>query len=134
MTSEELIRRYAEANERDDFAAMEARRHADWQQRWPQSGEVVPDSPSYRAVRTQRPVGQLRVEPRCMGGSGDCWWAEEIVHYADGSRWLGVSILELRDGLVWRERIYFGPPFPAPEMPGEMDRAGGACSRLTASI
>lgn len=114
MTPETVIRQYAEANAKDDFAAMESLRHPDWQERWPQSGEVVPNSANYRIVRRERPEGAPRVEPGRIGGSGDCWWGEELVSYADGSTWLGIAIFELRDGLVWRERVYFGPPFEAP--------------------
>ena len=113
-TAEDLVRRYADAGARDNFQMMEALRHPEWQEAWPQSGEIVPNSANYRLVRTQRPEGAPRVEPRRVGGSGDCWWNEAIVHYADGSRWLAVSIYELRDGLVWRERIYFGQPVKAP--------------------
>ena len=114
MSHEDLIRRYAEAGARDDFEAMEALRHADWQEAWPQSGEIVPSSAHYRAVRSGRPEGAPRVVPGRFGGSGDCWWGEAVVHYADGSRWLAVTIFELRDGLIWRERVYFGPPVAAP--------------------
>jgi len=39
---------------------------------------------------------------------------EAIVHYADGSRWLAVTVFLLRDGLIHRERLYFGPPVAAP--------------------
>ena len=112
-SAEDVLRRYADAGARDDFETMEALRHQDWQEAWPQSGEIVTSSANYRVVRTQRPEGAPRVEPRRVGGSGDCWWSESIVHYADGSRWLAVSIYELRDGLVWRERIYFGQPVTA---------------------
>jgi hypothetical protein len=35
--------------------------------------------------------------------------------YPDGSRYLGVSILELRDGKVLRETDYYAQPFQAPE-------------------
>ena len=111
---EALIRRYAEAGARDDFDAMEALRDPDWQEAWPQSGEIVTSNANYRAARTQRPEGAPRLEPRRIGGSGDCWWSEAVVHYADGSRWLAVTIYELRGGLVWRERIYFGQPVVAP--------------------
>jgi hypothetical protein len=113
-TPGDLVRHYADAGARDDFATMEALRHPDWQEAWPQSGELVTSSANYRMARTQRPEGAPRVEPRRVGGSGDCWWSEAIVQYADASRWLAVSIYELRDGLVWRERIYFGQPVAAP--------------------
>lgn len=109
-----VIRGYADAGARDDFEAMERFRHPDWQEAWPQSGELVTSSNAYKVVRTQRPEGAPRVEPTRIGGSGDCWWSEAIVHYADGSRWLAISIYELRDGLVWRERVYFGQPVTAP--------------------
>ena len=113
--SEDLIRRYAEAGTREDFDTMEAGRHPEWQEAWPQSGEIVTSNANYRAARLQRPEGAPRVELRQIGGSGDSWWSELVVHYADGSRWLAITIYELRDGLIWRERIYFGPPVPAPD-------------------
>ncbi len=111
----ELISRYAAASARDDFETLEALRHPDWQEAWPQSGEVVTSSANYHTVRTQRPEGAPRVEPTRSGGSGDCWWGEAVVHYADGTRWLAVTIFELRHGLVYRERVYFGQPVAAPE-------------------
>jgi hypothetical protein len=35
--------------------------------------------------------------------------------YADGGRYLGVSVLELRDGKVVKETDYYAQPFQAPE-------------------
>jgi hypothetical protein len=32
------------------------------------------------------------------------WWGEAIIHYADGSRWRGVSVFPLRDGLAGNGR------------------------------
>jgi hypothetical protein len=116
---EALIRRYAAASAVDDFAAMEELRHPDWQEAWPQSGEVVTSSANYRAARTAHPEGSPQVRPGRLGGSGDCWWGEAVIDYADGSRWLGITIFELRDGLIFRERLYFGPPFPALEWRAE---------------
>ena len=110
----ELIERYLAANAVDDFDTLEQMRHPDWQEAWPQSGEIVPGSANYRAARLGQPAGAPKVTPGRSGGSGDTWWSEAVVHYGDGSRWLAVSIFELRDGLVHRERVYFGPPFPAP--------------------
>jgi len=114
-SGDELLQRYAAASAADDFETMGALRHPGWQEVWPQSGEVVPSSANYLTVRSRRPEGAPRVVPGRHGGSGDCWWGEAVVHYADGSRWLGITVFELRDGLIFRERVYFGPPFPAPE-------------------
>ncbi len=111
----DLIRRYLAANVVDDFATLQALRHPAWQEVWPQSGEVVPNGAAYQAARLAQPAGAPRVEAGRMGGSGDTWWSEAVVHYGDGSRWLAVTVYELEDGLVRHERVYFGPPFPAPE-------------------
>jgi hypothetical protein len=35
--------------------------------------------------------------------------------YADGSRYLGVSVIELHDGKVARETNYFAQPFQTPQ-------------------
>ena len=37
-----------------------------------------------------------------------------VLTYADGSRYLGVSVIELRDGKVAKEIDYFAQPFQAP--------------------
>ena len=45
---------------------------------------------------------------------GDLAVLEVELTYADGSRYLGVSIIELRDGKVLRETDYYAQPFQAP--------------------
>ena len=111
---EATVARYVAASQDEDFAALASLRHDEWEMIWPQSGERVVSHDNYVAMRTNRPEGAPRVESLGIGGSGDTWWGESIIHYADGSRWLGVSLFELRDGLVHRERVYFGQPFAAP--------------------
>jgi len=108
------VTQYVAASQDEDFAPLAALRHPEWQMVWPQSGEQVMSHDDYMAMRLNRPEGAPRVEALGIGGSGDTWWAEQIIHYADGSRWLGVSVFELRDGRVFRERVYFGQPFAAP--------------------
>jgi hypothetical protein len=46
---------------------------------------------------------------------GDLAVLEVELTYADGNRYLGTSILELRDGKVVRETDYYAQPFQAPE-------------------
>ena len=48
-------------------------------------------------------------------GSGDFWWSEWRVTYPDGGVYLVVELLELRDGLVYRETVYWASPFEAPD-------------------
>jgi ketosteroid isomerase-like protein len=111
--NEAAVRRYGQASAADDFATMASLQHPDWRWELPQSGEIFVGMANYIAMRTQRPEGRPRVEPLRIGGEGDHWWAEGIVHYADGVSWLALAILEFRDGKIWRERAYFMQPFPA---------------------
>jgi hypothetical protein len=50
-----------------------------------------------------------------VAGSGDFWWSEWRTTYPDGLRYHCVELIELRDGLVWRETVYWAEPFAAPD-------------------
>ena len=47
-------------------------------------------------------------------GSGDFWWAEWRMTYPDGSTWICVDLMELHEGKVYREVVYWALPFDAP--------------------
>jgi hypothetical protein len=55
-----------------------------------------------------------RIELRRVTGSGDIWFAESVIHYADGSVFHGVGRVEFRDGKMWRETRYYAEPFEPP--------------------
>ena len=111
---EELIQRYEAASAADDFETMRSMRHADWTMEWPQSGERIVGHDNYVGMRTHRPEGSPRVEPLRFGGSGNVWWSEAVIHYADGSRWLAALIYEFSGDQIRGERAYFGQPFQGP--------------------
>jgi hypothetical protein len=50
----------------------------------------------------------LRLEPLV-------WVAENEITYGEDDTWQTISILDLRDGKVVREAIYFAKPFLAPD-------------------
>jgi ketosteroid isomerase-like protein len=53
--------------------------------------------------------------PVRLAGESDTWFAEALVTYATGERLFAVIIATFREGRVWRERVYYCPPFePAP--------------------
>jgi hypothetical protein len=133
MTNEELVRRYAEALVAQDLDAIAALRHADWTARWPQSGEFVRGSANDRTIMENYPGGAPRLLPqgRVVGsedrwavsplggvyrvaGEGENWWGEYRLRYPDGRVWYTVMLLELRDGMVWRETNYWAEPFDPP--------------------
>ena len=125
VTNGDLVRRYLEANARNDLDALESMRAPDWEHRWPATGEIVRSNSAYRHLRDRYPGGYPSFDPvRVIGaedryvvtpantvvrvaGSGDVWIGEARMRYADGSDWYGVKLLELREGLVRRETDYW---------------------------
>ena len=133
LTNEEVVRRYAAASAAADMAELARLRHPDWTAEWPQSGERVLSTESFAAIVERYPGGRPRTEvTRVVGsedrwvvtpgntilrvaGSGDHWWGEWRITYPDGVVYAVVALIELRDGSVHREIVYWAPPFEAPE-------------------
>ena len=89
-------------------------RHEDYLLEFPQSGERM-DRDGLRKLQEHFPGGVApRIELRRVTGSGDIWFAESLIHYADGSVFHGVSRVEFRDGKMWRETRYYAEPFEPP--------------------
>jgi len=132
-TNETVVRDYAAAAATLDLAALARLRHPDWSVEWPQSGERVHSHESFAAIVEAYPGGPPRVEvSRIVGsedrwvvtasntmlrlaGGGDFWWSEWRMTYPDGQVYQVVDLIELRDGLVLRETVYWAPPFEAPD-------------------
>ena len=133
LTNEECVQQYAAASAEHDLAALAALRHPEWMVFWPQSGELVQGSRDWSEIIANYPGGAPKTEiTRIVGaqdqwvvtagntvlkvaGSGDFWWCEWRVTYPNGDVYLVVDLLELRDGLVHRETVYWAAPFEAPE-------------------
>jgi hypothetical protein len=133
LTNEECVARYSAASAALDLEALAALRHPDWMVFWPQSGERVHGNEACAEIVTKYPGGAPTTEiTRIVGaedhwvvtpgntvlrvaGSGDFWWSEWRVTYPSGEVYLVVDMIELRDGLVHRETVYWAAPFEAPE-------------------
>ena len=142
-TNEEVVRAYADAVTRWDFDEMARMRHPEWTSVWPQSGEVVSSSAADRKIVESYPGGQAKVVPHRlvgtedrwavsplggvyrMAGEGENWWAEWEMVYPDGKTWFTITLIELRDGKVWRETVYWAEPFAAPEWRAQFVRRLG---------
>jgi hypothetical protein len=132
-SNEAIAERYAAACAEGDLEQAGRLRHADWAVFWPQSGERVRGNESFVAIAERYPGGSPRVElTRLVGsedrwivtpsntvlkiaGSGDFWWGEWMMTYPDGQTYHVIDLMELRDGLIHRETVYWAPPFEAPE-------------------
>jgi len=132
-TNEAIVESYAVACGMNDIPALTRVRHPDWSVVWPQSGERVVSHESWVAIAEQYPGGRPTVElSRLVGsedrwvvtpgntvlkvaGSGDFWWGEWMMTYPDGQTYHVVDLIELRDGMIHRETVYWAPPFEAPD-------------------
>ena len=97
-----------------DWEAAGGHLHDDFVQEWPQSGERIVGRDNAMAIERSFPGGLPTMRFRRTLAAGNLAVLEVELTYADGSRYLGVSILELRDGKVVRETDYYAQPFQAP--------------------
>ena len=133
LTNEEIVRRYAAASAASDVEATAALRHPDWMVEWPQSGERVVSQAAFAEIVRNYPGGAPKtIATRIVGsedrwvvtpgntlirvaGSGEAWWCEWRTSYPDGVTYLCIDLIQLRDGRVFREIVYWAPVFEAPE-------------------
>jgi ketosteroid isomerase-like protein len=98
-----------------DWEAVGGYLHDDFVQEWPQSGERIVGRDNAIAINQNFPGGLPAMRFRRTLADGDLAVLELELTYADGSRYLGMSVLELRDGKVVKETDYFAQPFQAPQ-------------------
>jgi hypothetical protein len=131
-SNEEIAFRYIAAHKAHDYETVDALRHPDWTEEFPQTGERIRGAANDRAVMDNWPGGLPEaLEVRVVGsedrwvmtpaftiervvGSGDSWWFDGTADYPDGSHWFLAGLAELRDGRVFKETWYFAPPLEAP--------------------
>jgi ketosteroid isomerase-like protein len=97
-----------------DWDAAGGHLHDDFVQEWPQSGERIVGRDNALAIERNFPGGLPAMRFRRTLAAGDLAVLEVELTYADGGRYLGVSVIELRDGKVVKETDYYAQPFPAP--------------------
>ena len=132
----QLFRRWVQAIQDLDFDTMEELVHPDFVGDYPQSGERFRGFPALRA-QLERYPGGLRsgrlpaTQTKLIGGEerwaiGPNYTVLPVIGperytvvaravYPDESRWWVVSIVELKDGKIYRNETYFAPDFEAPE-------------------
>jgi hypothetical protein len=90
-------------------------RHEDFVMEMPQSGERIRGRERMREFQAafggSAPAMRLR---RVMVREG-LWVAEVVSDYGDGRLFHYVSVVELKDGKMWRDTRYYAEPFEALE-------------------
>ena len=87
----------------------------DYVQEWPQSRERIEGPDDALAINRNFPGGVPTMTFRRATGSGEVVVLEVDLHYPDGSRYQGVSVIQVRDGKVVKEVDYFAQPFEPPQ-------------------
>ena len=87
----------------------------DYVQEWPQSRERIEGPDDALAINRNFPGGMPTMTFRRATGSGEVVVLEVDLHYPDGSRYQGVSVIQVRDGKLVKEVDYFAQPFEAPQ-------------------
>ncbi len=65
------------------------------------------------AGRDERWTLAPTMTPVRVVGAGDVWAAEVLLNYPNGERYHNPGVLEPRDGMVWRETVYWAAPLEA---------------------
>src|ERR687893_1461297 len=105
-------------------------RHEDLVMEMPQSGERIRGRERMREFQGAYPAPPSMRLRRLVVRQG-LWVAEVVSDYGDGRLFHYVSIVELKDGKMWRDTRYYAEPFEAPEWRGAGGAAGGAIGACT---
>jgi hypothetical protein len=125
-----IVERYLAALP-SDLNTLTSLHHQDYVEEWPQSGERIRGSENFRRIQERyvetssdvdRVVGTEdrwtmapTLTPIRIFGAGDTFTAITKARYPDAGDYHAVSIIELRDGLIWRVTTFFAAPFEAPD-------------------
>ncbi|MBR1218431.1 nuclear transport factor 2 family protein [Bradyrhizobium sp. U87765 SZCCT0131] len=107
-----LLERYWKAIDSGNFELAHRIYHEDALLDVPQTGERISGRDNIKASRGADPQ-RATITVRSLLGQGDLWVTDYTTSY-DGEPEFVVSIMELRDGKIARETLYFAEPLPAP--------------------
>jgi hypothetical protein len=90
-------------------------RHEDFVMEMPQSGERIRGRENMRAFQAAFGQATLAMKQRRVLVREGLWVAEVVSDYG-GRNFHYVSIVELKDGKMWRDTRYYAEPFEASEL------------------
>jgi hypothetical protein len=131
----QLFDRLVRAMNALDYAELERLIHPDFVGEFPQSGERLRGVAGLRAQLQEYPGGPPRdaqTQAITFVGDDDRWVLSPgytVVPlaqpdrfttvtrqgYPDGSVWHVITVAELRDGMIWRSKVWFAPEYDPPE-------------------
>ena len=135
-SNREIVERYAAAFRLamggGSYDELNALRHPDFVEDWPQSRERIRGGDNMRLIDENRPnkvadgaverfVGtddQFLFSPMMtvvhVAGTGDDFTIVARMKYAQGDEWYAVMLCTVKDRRIWRASSYFAPTYEAP--------------------
>ena len=133
MTARSVFEAYLRAANGRDVAALEGLFDDDFEDVYPQSGELTRGLANFRSIIEQYPGGGYAGQgtDRLVGtedrwaltpsftvvsieGTGDTFTGVTRSRYPDGTDWYIVTIAQMRNGKLWRAETYFAQTFEPP--------------------
>ena len=90
-------------------------RHDDFMMEMPQSGERVRGRERMRELQAAFGGDAPAMRLRRLSVREGLWVAEIVSDYGDGRLFYYVSVVELKDGKMWRDTRYYAESFEPPE-------------------
>jgi len=137
MSNKAIVQSYAETLLTQDVKASVALLHPEFIGKFPQSGELIRGPENFEAIAVNYPINlpesdsfetvgdekqKAHVQSTTFGmplitvtGGGDTFTLTSLARYPNGDEYHMVAIIELKDGLIFRETDYWAAPFPPPE-------------------
>ena len=132
MTPRQVVERYLRAINERDMDTLRALAHPEFEDFYPQSGELTRGLANLEAILSHYPgdlegLGQDQIiggEDRFvrspmftvirLEGSQETFTGIQRARYPDGSFWYVVILVALRDGRIYRTQSFFAPNFDPP--------------------
>ena len=132
----DLLKKFVDVMGTNNYMELEAIIHPEYEGQYPQSRERIRGFAALKAQLEQYPGGlqAVRTEPEdvMLLGDEERWvitpgytvlplagpdryTAILQTDYPDGSRWHIITIIDLKDDLIYRTITYFAPEFERPE-------------------
>jgi hypothetical protein len=113
----DTVERFWTALARKEFDLALSLVHDDFEERYPQSGEVIRGKRNFEGLLKNFPGFPSIHHVRTRGGGG-VWASELEFDYGGemaGQTWQVCEVIEMRDGKLWRIQAFFGQPFEPAE-------------------
>ena len=136
-----VVEQYIEGRKTQDWEAVGALHHADFTSEFPQTGELIPSHDKWVAIYSRFEGGLPEAEADevhggseavhvvtplpmmtpviTVVGSGDTFTVTGKAQYSNGNEYYIIAILQLKEGKILKETLYWAAPTAAPEWRSE---------------